>query len=71
VERQRLAIDTASARTVIVVVIIVGDVRDIGDVRVVDVHVAEISAADAIPRKERFTPAQRAPAPAAAEAESE
>jgi hypothetical protein len=51
----------ASAISIPVVVVIVGDVCDVGDPRVRNVHVAEVSTATAIPRNVRLAIAQRTP----------
>lgn len=45
----------ATAFVIISVVIIVGNVRDVRDACVGDVHIAEIVTASAIPRDERFS----------------
>src|SRR5262249_38227916 len=46
-------------------------VVDVHDTRIRNVHAAEVAEAAVIPRVERFTPAQRAPAESAAETEAE
>jgi hypothetical protein len=47
---------------VVDVVVVVGDVRDIGDARVADVHRLEVASADAIVRNVRFAVTKREPA---------
>jgi hypothetical protein len=47
---------------VVDVVVVVGDVRDIGDTRVADVHRLEVASADAIVGNVRFAVAKREPA---------
>jgi hypothetical protein len=51
-------------------VVVVGDVRDVGDARIADVHVVEIVPANAIRRNVRLAVAQREPCDPAAAAES-
>jgi hypothetical protein len=48
----------------------VGDVVDVDDPRIADVHVPEIKPAGVIPGEERFAEAQRAPAEPSAETET-
>jgi hypothetical protein len=52
------------------IVIIVGDVRDVHDPRVRDVHVAEVAASVTVPGIERLTESQRTPTYATAESEA-
>ena len=64
----------ATPSAVIVDVVVVVNIVDGGDVRdprIADVHVAEITAAHSVPRDERLTKSQRAPAKASAESEAE
>jgi len=51
-------------RSLRVIVEIIGDVVDVRDPRIGNVHVVEISTASAVPGIERFTKSQRAPAKA-------
>ena len=62
ITRHPNAVSSVKSAAVSAVVIVIRDVVDIGDVRVADVHVAEIAAACVIPRKEWLTKTQRAPA---------
>lgn len=70
ITRHPNAVSSVKPCAVSVVVIVVRDVVDISDVRVADVHVAEITSARAIPRKEWLTPTERAPAKSATEPEA-
>jgi len=64
---------TAVPRAIVQVVVVINivDVRDVGNPGVGDVHAIEVAAACAIPRNERLTEPQRAPAKAPTETESE
>lgn len=53
------------------IVVVVRDVIDICNARIADVDVPEIAPARAIPRIERFSPSQRTPSEASAEAPAE
>src|SRR5258708_25263556 len=64
IARSRVVVDE-------VVVIDIRNVRDIGDVRVGDVHLIEVTAAHAIPWDKRLAKSQRAPAIASAVTEPE
>ena len=63
---------TPSAMIVDVVVVVnIVDGGDIRDPRIADIHVAEITAAYSVPRNERLTKSQRAPAEASTESEAD
>ena len=71
VARHPNAVPAIESTCVPVVVIVIRDVVDIGNARVTDVDVPEITPASAVPRKEWLTKTKRAPAKSAAETKAE
>jgi hypothetical protein len=57
ITRHTNSVPSVKRSAISVVVVVIRNVVDVGDTRIADIHVPEITPAPAIPRKEWLTPA--------------